>query len=889
MDYFLPSNPDASDPQTDIFSILQPNPHENANPIPTPLMRVKCWKCVKDRKKAANVATMPESSAPLKHPQVSRSAKGVWLNVRSAGQPNKRAESCGIPTLRGPGAMDSHVLALSSHILSGSYTECAIHSPPLFTREELSGIPDPVGMQAQPEEFRQPWRTNYNQCLRDLDIIQEIQFELLRIPCIDDIIHCKVVHPSDQRIRQTEGELKTAIGRAEALACSIPAERPFEMVEVYCKLLAAQRTLFHGNPPPTKIIPLLTKLSALYEEIGDIDNAERTYEHLLWQLEASGHEDDELNVVVCALARLYHLSAGEISEMAEKMNIVGCTATCKHPALHRAMGRQNHRVVQHILVSGAERNAKGIWQKTVMHMTVEKCAPSSGTSVSSGFPNSNPEDVLAILLKHDLDLELGDESGFTVLQQACSSGVDVEIVKSLLKKGAEINSPFKGTALYTAAANGCAEIVEVLIKEGAEVGDDEFMTSALYAAVKGNHGSVYDILNRYGAAHDSSILCAAASAGNEYFVRKLLGDGIKADSKTIVGAAENGNETIINLLIQSGAVADSNSINRAAENGDQRTIEILIKNGATIDKDALVGAARNGHNSTVEYLLQHKIPLEAYGKALEEAAIHGHESLVKLIAEILHSRNDLDLFDAAQTLISVQQNGYDTIFDILYKMGTQYCSFDVSETLRRFHHKLNIAELIFSGEANRERLLAEFHLSGDSAANILLQAVERGREGVIRFLMEAGAFSGYKHLVNSMLLYTASGKGHEGILNLLLDAGAFSFKEDLTSASSLGHVNIVEVLCKHQEHLISLGLGVALVKASFNCHTSMIKALLSLGADPNAEFCGITALHEASSREFISVMRVLLESGTHANKRTSRSSIGIDKSSTPLQCAKRNG
>jgi hypothetical protein len=174
--------------------------------------------------------------------------------------------------------------------------------------------------------------------------------------------------------------LKRAIGRAEALACSIPAERPFELAEVYRKLLAAQRTLFHGDPPPTKTIPLLTKLSALYERIGDIENAERTYEHLLSQLETSGYEDGELNVVVSTLRRLYQLSAGEISEMAEKMNIVGDTATCKHTALHRAVGRQNHRVVQHILDSGAETNAKGIWQKTALHMAVEKCAPPSGTS-----------------------------------------------------------------------------------------------------------------------------------------------------------------------------------------------------------------------------------------------------------------------------------------------------------------------------------------------------------------------------------------------------------------------------------------------------------------------------------------------------------------------------
>jgi ankyrin repeat protein len=40
-------------------------------------------------------------------------------------------------------------------------------------------------------------------------------------------------------------------------------------------------------------------------------------------------------------------------------------------------------------------------------------------------------------------------------------------------------------------------------------------------------------------------------------------------------------------------------------------------------------------------------------------------------------------------------------------------------------------------------------------------------------------------------------------------------------------------LCKRQERLISFDLDVALVRASFNNHTSMIKALLSFGADPN--------------------------------------------------------
>lgn len=71
------------------------------------------------------------------------------------------------------------------------------------------------------------------------------------------------------------------------------------------------------------------------------------------------------------------------------------------------------------------------------------------------------------------DLPSAGEGGRTALQAAASVG-DVDLLKHLLSRGANVNAPaitFSGvTALQAAAIKGCLPIAQILLEHGADIG-----------------------------------------------------------------------------------------------------------------------------------------------------------------------------------------------------------------------------------------------------------------------------------------------------------------------------------------------------------------------------------------------------------------------------------
>lgn len=167
-------------------------------------------------------------------------------------------------------------------------------------------------------------------------------------------------------------------------------------------------------------------------------------------------------------------------------------------------------------------------------------------------------------------------NGRTALQAASERG-HLNIVKLLLKLGAEVNappSPVAGrTALQAAAGSGFGTIVQLLLENGAQVN----ALSARYKGVTALQGAclqgnpeIVELLLKSGADVLASgggfngggtALHAAAERGHIEIVRKLVDAGADVNSgynhrgqTPIQGAVAGGHELVVKYLVDMGAV-----------------------------------------------------------------------------------------------------------------------------------------------------------------------------------------------------------------------------------------------------------------------------------------------------------------------------------------------
>jgi Ankyrin repeats (3 copies)/Domain of unknown function (DUF3471) len=138
---------------------------------------------------------------------------------------------------------------------------------------------------------------------------------------------------------------------------------------------------------------------------------------------------------------------------------------------------------------------------------------------------------------------------------------DVEAVKALLAKGADVNAKtaYGATALSYAADKGHVEVVKVLLDRGADVNvKDTFYgeTPLGWAAYRG-HATVVTLLLDKGAAAKDGALMAGVYQGHVEVVKAVLEKG-GAKTETLSSALEtatkSGRPEIIELLKKAGAV-----------------------------------------------------------------------------------------------------------------------------------------------------------------------------------------------------------------------------------------------------------------------------------------------------------------------------------------------
>lgn len=216
-----------------------------------------------------------------------------------------------------------------------------------------------------------------------------------------------------------------------------------------------------------------------------------------------------------------------------------------------------------------------------------------------------------------------EESPTKSLHRAASDG-DIDLVKSLISKGANVNSLDEAhrTPIHSAVMQGRREVAEFLIASGADINTkDKWDYRPIDVVGTRNRKEILELLAKNGAT--ISTIHIAASVGDLTKVKAFVQEGIDVNGLYANGrtplhfAAQDGQTDIVEFLIAKGADVkaenrrDETPLHTAAANGHKEVVELLISKGADVNvkdnrgRTPLSLAEQRGHTEIVELLSKH--------------------------------------------------------------------------------------------------------------------------------------------------------------------------------------------------------------------------------------------------------------------------------------------
>lgn len=481
-------------------------------------------------------------------------------------------------------------------------------------------------------------------------------------------------------------------------------------------------------------------------------------------------------------------------------------------------------------------------------------------------------EVAELLVRAEADLEREDTSGRTPLFLAAVGPPELAPVAEALRTHSDAREP--EARLYRAAAAGRADEVAALVAERTDAGiPDASGRPALLVAAEGGRTAVVKTLlgppvapgvelDRRDARGNTALLLAAAR-GHVDVVRELLDHRARLDVRRADGTTP---------------------LMAAAERGDLDTVDLLVRRGRRLvdeagpgGRTALMLASGAGHAHVVERLLDEKA----------SADLTSHTGETALLLSLVEDRQE-----AAAALRE-----------------------------REVTRGELEAQLFFAAAAGKksevEKLVAQqadvnFVVRGRSP---LMEAIERGHQGVVKVLVEAGADANRRGRRSATPLERAARDGRLRIVKLLLghgadvDAPGEGGRRPLMAAIERGHKAVVDVLLKNRADVNARDAGGAtplllgllggdpavvealrraratageddarLILAAEAGDAAAVEDLLEHGADPRvAAPGGRAALLGACKAGGLDVVRLLLRGGAPPD--------GCGASRTPLAAA----
>jgi ankyrin repeat protein/GR25 family glycosyltransferase involved in LPS biosynthesis len=237
------------------------------------------------------------------------------------------------------------------------------------------------------------------------------------------------------------------------------------------------------------------------------------------------------------------------------------------------------------------------------------------------------------------------KDGNSMLHLAAILGYD-DVVDLLLREAVDLDLKHKkgATALAMAVITGRIKVTKLLLKAGADRDIILDNSSLEQMAIKQNHPEVAEVIREHNAADKSyinSLFMHAALKNNIAMVNRYLEAGAEIDHvfqgniTSLLIAVSKGNLELVENLVERGAnVNISSPLFTSARNGHSEITKFLIDNGANIEAlsnnndNPIFAAVHNGHYQDVKYLLDagSSIQSDRLHTPLFEAAYYSERS-----------------------------------------------------------------------------------------------------------------------------------------------------------------------------------------------------------------------------------------------------------------------
>ena len=628
---------------------------------------------------------------------------------------------------------------------------------------------------------------------------------------------------------------------------------------------------------------------------------------------------DGTNALLCACRTGQSESVKFLLEEGANVNVTKPDGnTCLHVAVK---GNCNKEALQKCIENGTSINAMNNEGKTALIFACESAQTGSValllkeggdpnisdaygfTSLHSAVVACCTNETLHEIINHQVNIDAQNNNGRTALWIACIFRQQ-ETVKILLKAGSNSNiADHEGhTSLSAAVFGNCSKnIIRTMIKHGANVNatNKESVTALMLASKEGNVDAMNILINA-GADQtfeddDGNTWINYAIHGDckkEVFQSIIdLGTDVNAMNKfnvtALMMACEKGNVDAINVLINAGANmaikdADGDTWIHYAIYGDceKEVLQSITDLGADVNATnnenvtALMMACEKGNVDAINVLIN-----AGADKTIKDAGgntwIH-HMLLGNCKKEVLQAVFDLgpdfnaiyDSFTVCMLAIrkrNTESDAMDGLMNVGAKMDSKkfvntwiHCAIDLD-------CKKEVLQSIID-------LGADVNAANNKNVTDLMLASEKGNVDAINVLINAGANMSIKNVVgNTWIHYAIYGDGKKEVLQSITDLGAdvnATNNQNITAlmlASKKGNVDAINVL-------INAGANMAIKDADGDtwihyaiygdCEKEVLQSITDLGADVNATNNeNVTALMMACEKGNVDAINVLIYAG----------------------------